>query len=132
LPEINDENRHFWQGGQEDKLNFLHCPQCAYFVHPPAPVCPKCYQRQLEVKAVSGRAVVASYTINHQQWLPGLDVPYLIAIVEIDDQPELRLTTNIVNCAMEKVYIGMPVTVVFEQREDVWLPLFEPVTGEAV
>ena len=39
--------------------------------------------------------------------------------------------TNIVNCPVERVEIGMPVQVVFEQHDDVWFPLFEPREGSA-
>jgi hypothetical protein len=46
--------------------------------------------------------------------------------VELAEQRGLRLTTNIVNCQLDEVRIGMPVRVVFEQHDDVWLPLFEP------
>ena len=35
--------------------------------------------------------------------------------------------TNIVGCPAEAVRIGMRVQVVFEHRDDVYLPLFEPV-----
>lgn len=126
LPEITEENRHFWQGGKNNKLNFIHCPDCQYFIHPPSPVCPKCYQKSVEIKSVSGRAKIASFTVNYQPWLPNLEVPYAIAIVEIEEQPELRLTTNIIDCDINDISIGMPVTVRFEQHEDVWLPLFTP------
>lgn len=126
LPEITQENRHFWQGGAEGKLQFLYCPDCRYYVHPPGPVCPLCYQRTLVVKPTSGRATVATFSINHQPWLPGLAVPYAVAIVELLEQPSLRLTTNIVNCELAGIRIGMPVRVIFEQVEDVFLPLFEP------
>ena len=51
----------------------------------------------------------------------------MIAIVELTDAPSIRLTTNIVNCPIEDVCIGMPVQVVFEQFEDVFLPFFAPV-----
>ena len=34
--------------------------------------------------------------------------------------------TNIVGCPAEEVAIGMRVQVVFEEREDVFIPLFEP------
>ena len=47
-------------------------------------------------------------------------------IVEIDEQSGLRLTTNLVNCAPEEIRIGMPVRVVFEQHDDLAIPLFEP------
>ena len=53
----------------------------------------------------------------------------MVAIVTIDEQPDIRLTTNIVNIDHEDVYIGMPVQVVFEHYDDVWLPFFEPVEG---
>jgi len=46
--------------------------------------------------------------------------------VTIAEQDDVRLTTNIVNCEPDDVTIGMPVRVTFEEREDVWLPLFEP------
>lgn len=127
LPEVTDDNRHFWTGGADGRLQFLHCPDCDYYLHPPGPVCPLCYQRSLVVKAVSGRAVVATFSINHQPWMPGLEVPYAVAIVELPEQKGLRLTTNIVNCELDAIHIGMPVQVLFEQHEDVWLPLFEPV-----
>jgi uncharacterized protein len=74
---------------------------------------------------------VASFTVNHQPWIPTFDPPYVIAIVEIDEQPEVRLMTNIVNCAPDDVFIGMPVQVVFVEYDDVWLPLFEPATEVA-
>jgi uncharacterized OB-fold protein len=76
--------------------------------------------------AVSGKGRVATYTINHKQWVPDLPVPYVLALVELAEQSDVRLPTNIVNCAPESVYIGMPVRVLFEQAEDLWIPLFEP------
>jgi hypothetical protein len=72
---------------------------------------------------------VATFTINIQPWIPGFDPPYVIAMVEIEEQPGVRLTTNIVGCAPEDVYIGMPVEVQFEHNDDVWLPLFAPVAS---
>lgn len=77
---------------------------------------------------VSGRAEVATFTINRQAWQEGLEDPFVVAVVEIEEQEGLRLTTNVVNCGIDEVYIGMEVQVVFDHREDVWLPLFEPVT----
>jgi len=126
LPRVTKSNEHFWRGGEHGELRFLRCTACQTFVHPPAPVCPGCYGRDLSVQAVSGRATVLTYTLNHQPWVPAPDHPYAIAIVEIEEQPGLRLMTNVVGCAAEDVHIGMPVRVVFEQHGDVWIPLFEP------
>lgn len=71
---------------------------------------------------------MATFTINRQIWEPGLEAPYIVAVVELVEQEGLRLTTNIVNCSADAVYIGMDVRVLFENHEDVWLPLFEPAS----
>jgi hypothetical protein len=127
LPKVTSENEHFWRGGETGELRFLQCSSCGYLVHPPAPVCPRDLSRELAPRAVSGRATVTTYTINHQPWYPGLDPPYVVAIVTIEEQEDLRLMTNIVNCDVEKVRVGLPVQVLFEHHDDVWIPLFEPV-----
>lgn len=133
LPQLNDLNRAFWTSGRDGALRFLRCGDCGYYVHPPAPLCPRDLSKNLSPQPVSGRATVATYTVNHQPWMPGPELPYVVAIVEIEEQPSLRLTTNLVHCAPDDVHIGMKVQVVFEHRpdpddEDLWIPLFEPVT----
>lgn len=132
LPRITDRNRHFWTGGRDGELRFLRCGACGTWVHPPAPVCPSCHGDDLGVEAVSGRARVATYTVNHQAWMPGPELPYVVAIVELPEQEGLRLTTNLVEVDVADVRIGMEVEVVFEAHPDdeVWIPLFRPVRGE--
>jgi uncharacterized OB-fold protein len=126
LPRVDAGNAHFWTGGAEGALRILRCAACRHWIHPPAPLCPACLGRAVAPEAASGRARVATFTINHQPWIPGFDPPYAIAIVELPEQPGLRLTTQLVGCDLEAIRIGMPVRVVFERREDVWIPLFEP------
>ncbi len=126
LPRLTERNKHFWQGGERGELCFLHCATCDHFIHPPQPLCPECLGKGLEPRAVSGRARVLTFTLNHQPWVPAPDHPYCIAIVEIEEQPGLRLMTNIVDCAPESVVIDMPVQVRFEHHDDVWVPVFAP------
>ena len=130
LPRLTDANRHFWQGGREGQLVFLRCQRCGTYIHPPQPICPVDHQKDLAPEAVSGRATVASFTINYQPWMPGPELPYVIGLVEMEEQEGLRLTTNVIGCPPEAVHIGMPVQVVFEHRPDkhgdVWLPFFAP------
>ncbi len=64
-------------------------------------------------------------TVNHHQWLPSFEPPYVVAIVALAEDPAVRLTTNVVGSDPDQVRIGDEVTVVFEQHEDVWVPLFE-------
>ena len=129
LPELTPETRFFWEAGASGVLRFLCCKACGNYVHPPVPVCNVCLARHPQPKDVSGRARVASFTVNPQRWSPDLAVPYVVALVEIDEQPSLRLTTNIVNCEPCDLHIGMPVRVTFMPVEDVFLPLFEPERG---
>jgi acetyl-CoA acetyltransferase len=58
-----------------------------------------------------------------------MEPPYVIANVALVEDVDVRLTTNIVECDPADVEIGQVVEVVFEQQEDVWLPLFRP-TGD--
>jgi uncharacterized OB-fold protein len=76
---------------------------------------------------VSGRGRVASFTINRQPWVPGLAVPFVFAAVELVEQAELYVFTNIVGCAVEAVRIGMSVEVTFEAHGAIHLPLFRPL-----
>lgn len=131
LPEVTDSNRHFWTGGAQGQLVFLACEDCRHLVHPPSPRCPQCLSRALRPRPVSGRGTVASYTVNHQPWNPTLPERYVIALVEIEEQPTLRLMTNIIGCKPDDVRIGMPVQVAFEADDDVYLPMFTPIVEPA-
>jgi uncharacterized OB-fold protein len=130
LPLVTSQNEHFWRGGRDGKLVFLRCEACRTFVHPPTPVCPKCLERELAPEAVSGLGTVVAVTVNHKAWAAGDEVPYAVALVELDEQRGLRLTTNVVGVDPDAVAIGMRVRVRFEATGDVWIPLFEPAGGE--
>lgn len=128
LPRLSEENEFFWTSGADGVLRFLRCTGCGYYLHPPVPRCPKCGGTDVAPEAVSGDATVLTYTVNHHPWDGGSE-PYVIAIVGIPEQDDVRLTTNIVGCAPDEITIGMPVRVTFEHRDPVWFPLFEPAGG---
>lgn len=130
MPLLDDDNEFFWTSGRDGNLRFLHCGSCDYFIHPPAPICPRCHNREVEPKQVSGQASVFSFTVNHQPW-DGSPEPYVIGLVELPEQEGLRLTTAIVGCEPDEVAIGMPVQVVFEDHDPVFLPLFEPAAARS-
>ena len=131
LPALGRRNSFFWQAGRDGVLRFQQCQACKYYLHPPGVLCPKCHSKDIAIVDVSGNAEVLTYSVNHQPWMPGLEPPWVLAIVGLAEQDDLRLTTNIVNCAPDDVTIGMKVQVTFEPHVDdeVWIPLFEPVGG---
>jgi uncharacterized protein len=127
LPRLDGENRFFWTSGADGQLRLLRCQECAAFIHPPRPVCRRCLSENVAPQAVAGTGVIDTFTVNYQAWRPDLEVPYVIARVAIDGAPGVYLTTNIVGCAVGSVAIGDRVRVVFEQQEEVYLPLFEKI-----
>ena len=129
IPQITDDNGAFWTGGRDGELLIVRCTSCGYWIHPPSPRCPKCLGNAVEPQAVSGRGTVYSYTINRQAWVPGLEVPFVIAMVQLDEQPGLRLMTNIVDCPTEEVEIDMPVEVAFVERGEAFIPVFHRVVA---
>lgn len=130
LPAIDRDTEAFWTGGAEGKLLIERCNDCDYLIHPPTGFCPRCEGRNTAPHAVSGRGVVTSCTVNHKQWLPDLPVPYVLALVSLEEQDDVRLAANIVDCDPDSVHIGMAVEVRFEPVQDVWVPLFAPA-GDA-
>jgi uncharacterized OB-fold protein len=138
-PSPTAESTAFWTGGRGGELLICRCRGCGRFFHPPGPACWRCRSTVVAPEAVSGRATVAAYTVNRQPWIPGFDPPYIVAIVELADEPDVRLITNVVDISIEDMRIGLEVEVFFEDwtatsgEEDtrVWLPLFRPVAPAA-
>jgi uncharacterized OB-fold protein len=126
LPALDKDTEFYWTSGADGKLRIARCDACSHYIHPPVPFCTACGSTAVSPAPVSGRGRVASYTVNVQQWIPGLDVPYVIAAVELAEQPELYVFTNIVGCPVDVVDIGMPVEVAFEPHGELYLPMFEP------
>lgn len=126
-PKLDDDNRAFWTGGAENKLNIMKCHDCGEYTHPPRKICRHCQSENMFADAVAGTGVIDTYTINHQKWIPTLEVPYVIARVRLDNVPGVYLTTNIVGAAVNGVNFDDRVRVVFEAQDGIWYPLFEKI-----
>jgi uncharacterized protein len=124
-PKLDQENRAFWTGGAEGKLNITKCGDCGQYTHPPRILCRHCQSENVAPAAVPGTGVIDTFSVNHQAWVPGLEVPLVIARVRLDDVPGVVLTTNIVNCPVEAVNFDDKVRVVFEEQDGIFYPLFE-------
>ena len=131
LPPVTDETEFFWRSGADGTLRFQECKSCDALIHPPQPICRYCRSHEMGVRAVSGRATVSGFTVNHRFSLPGLPAPYVVAQVAIVEDPRVRLTTNIIDCDPEHLEIGQVVEVAFEQHDDIYLPLFRLAGADA-
>jgi uncharacterized protein len=130
LPTLTEHNRAFWTGGADGQLMIDWCARCELWVSPPTAECPDC-GGDLVAHPVSGRGTVFTYTVNYQPFNPSVPVPYVIAIVVLDEQADLRIATNIVDCEPDSVYVGQPVEVRFERHDvdgdAVFVPVFAPI-----
>jgi uncharacterized OB-fold protein len=128
LPEPTPETRRFWDGCKAGELRLQRCIDCdggSYF--PPRPFCPRCGSRRIEDYAASGRGVLWSYVINMRPRPDMGTQPYAIAVVKLDEGPQMM--TNIVGCPQtpEALQLDMPLQVTFApQTDDISLPFFEP------
>ena len=132
LPKPTPETQHFWDGCKEGELRLQRCSKCAETWFPPRPFCPSCACREVEVYKASGKATLLSYVISHRGH-PGFGKePYAIAVVKLEEGPQMM--SNVVGCPQtpEALLLDMPLEVTFEQQtkdESIFIPLFKPVEG---
>jgi uncharacterized protein len=129
VPSLNDHNRGFWTAGSDNELRLRRCQNCRFWIHPPGPICPRCRRGNLRWEATTGKGTLFTFTVNHKAWNPDVPVPYTIGIVELPEQEGLRLTSNIVGCGVDDLFVGMPLRVLFEQQEEFFIPVFAPDAG---
>jgi len=125
LPTLTPRNRAFWTGGASGQLLIQRCAACGRWIHPPDDRCPAC-GGELRAEPVSGRGTVFTFTVNAHQFHPDVPPPNLIAIVELAEQDDLRIPTDIVDCEPARLRCGLPVRVLFERHGEIFYPLFEP------
>jgi uncharacterized OB-fold protein len=128
VPAITDLTRPFWDAAREGRLAIQRCVDCRYYNHPPKAACDNCLSTDLAFEDVSGRGAIWSWTVMHQGSVAGFEesVPYLTALVELDEQPMLLLVTNLPGAMPGDFKIGDRVHVTFEDIGDgTMLPQFE-------
>ena len=82
---------------------------------------------------VRGKGRVWSWTVVFHSIDPALNnnTAFNIVEVELEEQEGLRLTSNLIDCGPEDIYVGMPVEVVFEKVSDkMALPMFKRASGQ--
>ena len=129
MPKPTALTRAFWEGAIEHRLMIMRCRACGFWLHPPRPICRRCRSWDVAPEEVSGRGEVYTYTVTptpfHPYWAD--KVPYVVAVVQLDEQPDLRLITNVVDCPEDQLHIGLRVEVTFQEAAPgLTLPVFRP------
>ena len=115
MPGVDDCSRAFWDGVANHQLVIQQCAECGKYQHPPRPVCRFCLSSGLKFAQVSGRATLYSWTILEHAPHPYFagKTPYVLASVELAEQPGLRMLTNIVGYPHDQLRIGLSLEVVY-------------------
>ena len=113
----------FWEAARAHRLIVQKCEDCGRHQFYPRPFCLGCNSKRLLWREVSGKGTVYSLSEVIIPPAEGIKVPYVVAIVELEEGP--RLMTNIVN---GRCGIGDPVKLYWAHRNGYPpLPMFEPV-----
>jgi uncharacterized OB-fold protein len=117
----------FWAAARQHRLVCQLCSSCGTWRLPPTPVCHVCRSFDAEWETLAGTGRIYSFTVVRSSPVLALagNVPYVIAVVELDDAPGVRLVTNVVGCHVDAVTIDAPVGVVWDDVSDaVTIPRF--------
>ncbi|MGI9060415.1 MAG: Zn-ribbon domain-containing OB-fold protein [Ktedonobacteraceae bacterium] len=128
LPVVTEVSHPFWEGCRSGILRLQYCDQCQQHQFYPRLYCMHCGFDKLSWVTASGRGVIYSYTIIHQNKSPEFvqDTPYNVAIIQLAEGP--RMVSNIVGISLEDLRIDLPVKIVFDPVTDtISIPRFEPL-----
>lgn len=129
MPEPDPLTEPFWNGCNNHELRMPKCNECGTIVFCPSPMCHACNGMEFSWVKLSGNGKVHSFVVVHQATIRGFeeDVPYVVAWIEFPEQQGLKMISNVVDCEVDKVFVGMPVAVVFEDLgAEFVLPKFKP------
>ncbi|NSC22289.1 hypothetical protein FM076_14260 [Streptomyces albus subsp. chlorinus] len=128
LPVPDDDGAPFWEYAARGELRVQACDGCGAWRFPPRPCCPRCGSFARVWQPTSGRGRVWSYVIAHPPLLPGYAelAPYDVAVIELADDPAIRLVGNVVaapdaapgSVDPDRLRIGAPVRAVFATVKD--------------
>ena len=130
LPVPTEVSRPHWDGCRKGRLLVQRCRDCHSYVFIPQPFCTACQGQALEWVESAGRGTLYSLTTVYRPQRPEFQAPYTVAIVELDEG--FHMLTNLVDCAIDEMAIGMRVEVSFRKMSgQITLPMFRPTQETA-
>jgi uncharacterized OB-fold protein len=108
VPDVDSEG--FWDATAEGRLAMCRCVECGLWLQPPLERCRRC-AGATAFEEVAGTGSVYSFIVQRQPSVVGYqnEIPYVVALVELDEQLGLRLPSRIVGVEPEQVSVGMRV-----------------------
>jgi uncharacterized OB-fold protein len=117
---VNAETKMFWDAAREGRFLVPFCSACGKAHWSPRANCPFCASDKIEWRNASGKGTIYTFSVMRRA-----KDPYAIAHVTLAEGP--TMLTNIIDCDFDKLKIGQPVTVVFQETEGgPPAPMFKP------
>lgn len=114
-PVVSRDTEFFWDGLKEGELRIQRWGETLR--HPPGPMPP---DGSLDTKpdyvVASGRGTVYSYVVHHHPPVPGKDLPFVVALVELEEG--VRVMAELLDATPDEVHIGLPVVAAFVRVDD--------------
>ncbi|MEV0526760.1 OB-fold domain-containing protein [Streptomyces sp. NPDC050439] len=129
-PVINRDNAEFWEGVARHQLLIQRCGGCRALRFPWLPGCNACGSLEWDTVEASGEGTVYSYVVMHHPPFPAFDPPYAVGLIDLAEG--VRMVSNVVGVPSDKVRIGQPVRLEFQQVDaELELPVFRAVESMA-
>ena len=105
-PAPSKDTQFFWDGVDAHELRLQKRPD-GTLQHPPVPALWQDKELPTDYVVASGKGTVFSFVVHHAPKVPGRTVPFVIALVELEEG--VRMLGELRNVDHAKVEIGMPV-----------------------
>ncbi|MEO6884827.1 MAG: bifunctional MaoC family dehydratase N-terminal/OB-fold nucleic acid binding domain-containing protein [Jatrophihabitantaceae bacterium] len=124
-PAISQDTAFFWAGTAAGELRIQRCPECGNLRHPPGPMCPSCGNAKPDYIVAHGRGTVFSFVVHHAPKVPGKTLPFVVALVELEEG--VRMLAELIDVDPAEVEIDMPVELALTKiDDDLTLPFWRP------
>jgi hypothetical protein len=113
---VNPDTAPFWAATADHRLALPVCRACGITYWYPRTICPHCHSLDTSWTDASGDGTIYSYTVVRRcAGDYARATPYVLAYVELVEGP--RVLTNIVDWDEERLAIGAPVKLTFDDTE---------------
>jgi uncharacterized protein len=133
LPRPTPQDRFHWEGLKQHQCLVQQCARCGQLQWYPRDMCSRCSSFDLTSKRVEPAGTVFTYTTQYHATGSKFDaeVPYTVAVVELDEHPEIRLVGRLA-ADPAAVHVGLPVVGDYlDATDDVTFLLFRPSAAQA-
>jgi uncharacterized OB-fold protein len=129
LPDIEwAPAREFWAGAARRELLIPRCDHCGVYAWYPREHCHACDGERFTWTRMSGRGRLFSWAVVRHAFLPQFrgKVPFVPALVALDEDPAVRLVTELLDTDPADLRVDLAVRAVFRPLR------FEGVDGEVL